>query len=63
MKNLADQIPVELMQQWQKGAVIAWIKATRLPSRFRRRLLQEWAQAVGVELTGADYQKVLGARG
>jgi hypothetical protein len=47
------------MQPWQKGAVIEYIRATSLPSRFRRRLLQDWGQAVGVELTGADYEQVL----
>jgi hypothetical protein len=59
MESLVDQIPVELMQPWQKAAVIEYIRATSLPSRFRRRLLQDWAQAVGVELQGADYEQVL----
>jgi len=63
MATLAEQIPKELLAPEKKAAVIEYIRATSLPSRFRRRLLQEWAQAVGVELTGADYQKVLGARG
>ena len=35
-----------------------WIRATALPSRFKRRLLQDWAAAVGVELAGADYEAV-----
>jgi len=63
MATLAEQIPKELLAPEKKAAVIEYIRATSLPSRFRRRLLQDWAQAVGVELTGADYQKVLGARG
>ena len=63
MATLAEQIPKELLAPDKKVQVIDYIRATSLPSRFRRRLLQDWAQAVGVELTGADYQKVLGARG
>ena len=63
MATLAEQIPKELLAPEKKAQVVEYIRATSLPSRFRRRLLQDWAQAVGVELTGADYQKVLGARG
>jgi len=59
MKSLAEQIPKELLAPEKKAAVIEYIRATSLPSRFRRRLLQEWAQAVGVELTGADYEEVV----
>jgi hypothetical protein len=59
MESLVDQIPAELMRPERKTQVIEYIRATSLPSRFRRRLLQDWAQAVGVELQGADYQQVL----
>jgi len=58
MKNLADQIPVELMRAEKKAEVSAWIKATRLPYRFRRGLLQAWAEAVGVKLEAEDYMAV-----
>jgi hypothetical protein len=58
MASLADQIPVELLHAERKAAVIEWIRATSLPSRFKRRLLQDWGVAVGVELAGADYEAV-----
>jgi len=59
VKNLADQIPVEFMRAEKKMEVSAWIKATRLPYRFRRGLLQAWGKAVGVELEPADYEAVV----
>jgi len=46
------------MRPERKPDVILYIKGTSLPSRFRRRLLQDWAAAVGVELEGADYEAV-----
>ena len=58
MKSLADQIPVELMRAEKKAAVMAWIKTTRLPYRFRRGLLQAWAEAVGVTLVAEDYMAI-----
>ena len=58
MASLAEQIPAWLMFPHRKEAVIEWIGATSLPSRFKRRLLQDWAAAVGVELEGTDYEAV-----
>jgi len=58
MASLAEQIPRELLSRDRKAAVIEWIRATSLPSRFKRRLLQDWGAAVGVELEGADYEQV-----
>jgi len=58
MASLADQIPVELLHAERKAAVLEWIRATAYPSRFKRRLLQDWSAAVGVELEGADYEAV-----
>jgi len=56
--TLAEQIPPALMHPERKAAVMEWIRATSLPSRFKRRLLQDWAAAVGVELEGTDYEAV-----
>jgi len=56
--SLADVIPVELRSPAQKAAVIAWIKATKVPYRFRRQLLHDWGELVGVMLDVADYQAV-----
>lgn len=58
MATTSGQIPVELLHADRKAAVIEWIRATSLPSRFRRKLLQDWGAAVGVELEGADYEAV-----
>jgi len=58
MKSLAEQIPKELMRPERKVEVVAWIKATRLPYRFRRGLLQAWAEAVSVKLEAEDYMAV-----
>ena len=58
MKNLAEQIPKELLAADKKAEVSAWIKATRLPYRFRRGLLQAWGEAVGVKLEAADFMAV-----
>ena len=58
MANLAEEIPRELRSKDRKAAVIEWIRATALPSRFKRRLLQDWAAAVGAELEGKDYEQV-----
>lgn len=46
------------MRPERKAAVIEYIKGTSLPSRFRRKLLQDWGAAVGLDLTGADYEAV-----
>ena len=46
------------MRPERKQAVIEWIRATALPSRFKRKLLQDWGAAVGVELSGPDYEAV-----
>jgi len=58
MSGIADQLPRELLHAERKTAAIEWIRATALPSRFKRRLLQDWSAAVGVELEGADYEAV-----
>ncbi len=56
--DLSEQLPRELLRAERKAAVIEYIRGTSLPSRFKRRLLQDWAAAVGVELEGPDYEAV-----
>jgi hypothetical protein len=58
MASTAEQIPVELRRPERKQAVIEWIRNTALPSRFKRKLLQDWGELVGVELEGGDYEAV-----
>jgi hypothetical protein len=58
MANPTDTIPPSLMRPERKPDVITYIKGTSLPARFRRKMLQDWAAAVRVDLTGADYEAV-----
>lgn len=58
MASTADQIPEELRRPERKAAVIEWINDLHIPSRFSRKLLQDWGVAVGVELQGTDYELV-----
>jgi hypothetical protein len=62
MASSADALPAELMRPERKQSVIEWIRATSLPRRFKRKLLQDWSEAVGVELEGNDYEQVTGDR-
>ena len=59
MASSVDVIPEELMRPEAKAQVIEWLRASQLPARFRRRLLQEWAAKVLVALTPEDYKSVL----
>lgn len=58
MGSLTDALPDELMRPTRKLEVLAWIAATRLPMRFRRTLLQHWAEATGATVTPEDYKKL-----
>lgn len=62
MSSLADTLPEELKRPERKPSVIEYIRASSLPSRYKRKLLQEWGKAVGVELSGEDYAAVTPAR-
>jgi hypothetical protein len=59
MASGVDAIPEELMHPWSKDQVIAWLRASKLPSRFRRRLLQEWGDKQSVPVTPEDYTAVV----
>lgn len=61
MASTAPQIPIELMRPDAKYRVIEWIRGLGLPSRFARKLLQDWGAAVGVELDGTAYELVSSA--
>jgi hypothetical protein len=58
MASMLDQVPIELLDARRKTEMIAWIRDTHLPSRFKRRMLQEWAEAVSEKMSGADYDAV-----
>lgn len=58
MASVADTIPPALLVASRKEAVIEFIRETALPSRFRRKLLQDWGEAVKVDLSAEDYAAV-----
>jgi hypothetical protein len=58
MATLATSLPPELLNIHAKYRVIEWIKELGVPSRFRRKLLQDWGAHLGVELSTADYDAV-----
>jgi len=47
------------MRAEAKAQFLLFLRESQLPSRFRRRLLQEWAEKVGATVTGEDYQEVV----
>ena len=51
-------IPANLLRAEVKPQLIDWIRDQRLPRRFKRKLLQDWGEVVGVKLTPEDYAKV-----
>jgi len=63
MASVAEVIPAHLLRPERKAEVIEWIKATRVPYRFRRKLLQDWGERVGLTLTAADYRAVTDWKG
>ncbi len=58
MASTAPEIPIVLMRKDAKYRVIEWIRGLGLPSRFARKLLQDWAGAVEVDLNPTDYDLV-----
>lgn len=58
MASLADQIPLELMRPDKKLAVIDFIRGLGLPARIKRKMLQDWGDAVFADLNGTDYELV-----
>lgn len=58
MASTSPDIPLEFMRADRKFEVITWINSLKLPQRFARKLLQDWAEAVGVELDTTAYEMV-----
>ena len=58
MASTVQQIPIELMRFDRKLEVIAFIKSLRLPSRFARKMLQDWGEAVQADLDSTAYELV-----
>jgi hypothetical protein len=62
MGNIAVHLPAELLDPRAKFRVIEYIRELRLPSRFRRKLLQDWSTHTGGEVGAADYDAVTAPR-
>jgi hypothetical protein len=58
MASLADTLPAELLRADRLDEVVAYLRKLNVPRRFKRRLLQDWAAAVGMKLSGDDYRRV-----
>jgi hypothetical protein len=58
MSDLTDTLPPELLAADRKRAVLEYLHELSLPARFKRKLLQDWGAAVGVDLAGTDYEAV-----
>jgi hypothetical protein len=58
MSSTASSLPIELMRSDAKYRVIEYIRGLGLPSRFARQMLQDWGEAVGVDLDGTAYELV-----
>lgn len=56
MASLLPEIPVEFMIPAQKYALMNYLVGLGLPARIMRQVLQQWGQALGVEITAGDYQ-------
>ena len=56
MASLSDTIPIELLRGDRKFQVVEFIRGLKLPSRFARKLLQDWAEAVFIDLNSTDYE-------
>lgn len=55
MADVVPQIPLEFLNPRQKYALINWVVDLGLPARIGRGILQQWALAVGVDMSPGDY--------
>lgn len=62
MASLATHIPLELMRADRKLTVIEFIRDLGLHARIARQMLQDWGDAVNLDLNGTDYELVTDKR-
>ena len=62
MANIATELPAELLNVHAKYRLIEYVRALEVPSRFRRKLLQDWAAHVGAAVGVEDYDAVTAPR-
>lgn len=55
MASLLPNIPLEYMNPRQKYALMNYLVRSNLPARVARQVLQEWGNALFVEITSTDY--------
>jgi len=56
MSSPLPNIPVEFFNPRQKYALMNYLVDLGLPARILRQILQQWGDALGVEITAGDYQ-------
>lgn len=55
MASVLPEIPVQYMNPRMKYALINYLVQLGLPARISRLALDQWAKALGVEVTAGDY--------
>ena len=58
MGTVANELPIELRHPLAKERVIEYLHQLRVPSRFRRGILQQWGEQQNVPITAEDYAAV-----
>jgi len=58
MAGMLPDVPLVFFNSRMKYALINWIANQGLPARIGRQILQQWGEAVGVEVTAGDYQLI-----
>jgi len=56
MANTATELPAELHNVYSKYRVIEYLRTLAVPSRFRRKVLQDWGVLHSVEITPDDFR-------
>jgi len=56
MASLLPEIPLEFMNPRQKYALMNFLVDLGLPARVLKLALQQWGEALGVDITAGDYQ-------
>ena len=58
MASLVSEIPLQFMNPRAKFDLINWIAVQGFPARIGRRILQQWAAALSVDVYPSDYQLI-----
>lgn len=58
MSSSAPDIPLQFMRPEMKYAVMNWLVTLGLPARITHGVLQNWGEAMGVEISPSDYAMI-----